>query len=350
MQTDFSGVDEFVLFTIGRTPVTLGGVIAGALVILVALLLARGASLTLRRLRARARYGSAALYIVEKVITYGVVIIGLIAGLSTVGLDFSSLAIFAGAVGVGVGLGLQGVVKEFVSGLVLIFDRVVNIGDYVELEGGQRGQVQEIGPRATRIRNNDNIDIIVPNSHLIEGTLVNWTLKGDTRRIHIPFSVAYGADKEKVREAVLAAARAMPFTLPESDVHKSQVWLVGFGDSALNFELLVWPDLNAAKRPNGMQAAYTWAIDDALRAAGIEIPYPQRDIRIRSLFGHEGEEATQALQLKPPAPPTQPDVAPAPSTTNDAAVDVARPLPEPDPTPIAEGEPAIAPPEAPDQP
>lgn len=334
MQTELEGLEEFILFTIGRTPVTLGGVIAGALVILVAFVVAWVAAQGLRRVRARARYGSAALYIVEKLVTYGVVIIGLVAGLSTVGLDFSSLAIFAGAVGVGVGLGLQGVVKEFVSGLVLIFDRVVNIGDYVELEGGQRGQVQEIGPRATRIRNNDNIDIIVPNSHLIEGTLVNWTLHGATRRIHIPFSVAYGADKEKVRDAVLAAARALPFAMPESEAHKSQVWLVGFGDSALNFELLVWPDLNAAKRPNAMLAAYTWAIDDALRAASIEIPYPQQDLRIRSLFGHEGEGALEALGLKTPSA-QQPAEAPQ-ATVNDAAEDVVRPLPDPEPEPDPE--------------
>lgn len=343
MQTDFSGVNEWVLFTIGRTPVTLGGIIAGALVMVIAFVVATFVAFALRRVRNRVRYGGSALYIVEKVVTYGVVIIGLVAGLSTVGLDFSSLAIFAGAVGVGVGLGLQGVVKEFVSGLVLIFDRVVNIGDYVELEGGQRGQVQEIGPRATRIRNNDNIDIIVPNSHLIEGTLVNWTLHGQTRRIHIPFSVAYGTDKNRVRDAVLAAARALPFTMPESDIHRSQVWLVGFGDSALNFELLVWPDLNAAKRPNGMLAAYTCAIDDALREANIEIPYPQQDLRIRSFFGHEGDGALESLGLKTPHPM---QVAEAPqASVNDAAEDVARPLPQPEPDPDSEAPPETAEPD-----
>jgi len=348
MQDDFAGLEEFILFTIGRTPVTLGGIVAGAVVMILAFVVAWAAAAGLRRVRARARYGGAALYIVEKLVTYGVVIIGLVAGLSTVGLDFSSLAIFAGAVGVGVGLGLQGVVKEFVSGLVLIFDRVVNIGDYVELESGQRGQVQEIGPRATRIRNNDNIDIIVPNSQLIEGILVNWTLHGATRRIHIPFGVAYGADKDKVREAVLAAARALPFTLPESEDHKSQVWLVGFGDSALNFELLVWPDLNAAKRPNAMLAAYTWAIDDALRGANIEIPFPQTDLRIRSLFGHEGDGALETLGLKSPAAPVVPH--PAAPTVNDAAEDVVRPLPEPEPEPDPQAPPAMSPPDIVDRP
>ena len=110
---------------------------------------------------------------------------------------------FAGAIGVGVGIGLQGVVKEFVSGLVLIFDRQANVGDFIELEGGHRGLIVEVGPRATRLRTNDNVDVIVPNSKLIENPVINWTLKGDTRRIHVPFGVAYGSDKECVRRVVL---------------------------------------------------------------------------------------------------------------------------------------------------
>lgn len=327
MQQDLEQIEEHVLFHIGQTPVTFGGIVAGLLVAVGAMVLAALVAAGLRRLRATRRRGAQALYIIEKIVTYGIVIFGLMAGLSTVGLNLSSLAVFAGAIGVGVGLGLQGVVKEFVSGLVLIFDRVVNIGDYIELENGQRGLVQEIGPRATRIRTNDNIDILLPNSHLIENAVVNWTLHGRTRRIHVPFGVAYGSDKELVRKVVLEAARAIPFTLPDSDEHKAQVWLVGFGDSSLNFELLVWPTLEAVKRPAAMLAAYTWAIDDALRAANVEIPFPQRDIRVRSLFGREEDAAMDALRLdrageRSPAPSPA-----APASTNDAADDLARPLP-----------------------
>jgi small-conductance mechanosensitive channel len=115
------------------------------------------------------------------------------------------------------GLGLQGIIKEFVSGLTLVFDRAVQIGDYVEMHDGTRGVVQEIGPRATRVRNNDNVYLLIPNSKLIENTMINWTRRGETRRIHVPFQVAIGADKEKVRECVLAAARDVPFTLPDTD-------------------------------------------------------------------------------------------------------------------------------------
>lgn len=328
MLQEYARIVDVSLMHLGDVRITVGSVLAALVttsLFVAASWLVGGA---IRRLRERAQRSIATLYLVEKLVTYGLVIFGVIAGLSTLGLNLASIAVFAGGLGIGIGLGLQGVVKEFFSGLVLIFDNVVNIGDYVELENGPRGIVQEIGPRATRIRNNDNIDILVPNSHLIERLLTNWTLKGDTRRIHIPFAVAYGADKEKVRDAVLEAARAVPFTLPDTERRKTQVWLVGFGDSSLNFELLVWPTLDAVKRPRAMEAAYTWAIDDALRKAGIEIPFPQRDIRLRSLFGQEGEDALASLSLEQPKTRME---APTLSTTNDAAADLMQPAPEPEP-------------------
>ncbi len=128
--------------------------------------------------------------------------------------------------------------------------------------------------------------------------MTNWTLRGHTRRIRIPFRAAYHVDKEKVRDAVLEAAKAVPFTLPDSATYRTQVWLVSFGESALNYELVVWPRLEAVKRPNAIQAAYTWAIDDALRNAGIEVPMPQRDLHVRSIFGEETDEARRTLKLE----------------------------------------------------
>ncbi len=291
-------LEELVLFSIGKTPVTAGGLIAALVTIVLAFIAARLIAAALSRVRDRAKRGMAALYIVEKLTTYGLIVFGIIAGVSTLGVDLSSLAVFGGALGVGVGLGLQGVVKEFVSGIVLIFDEELRVGDYIELESGQRGVVHEIGARATRIRNNDSVDILIPNSQLIQGTVTNWTLRGHTRRIRIPFRAAYNVDKEKVRDAVLEAAKAVPFTLPDSATYRTQVWLVGFGESALNYELVVWPRLEAVKRPNAIQAAYTWAIDDALRNAGIEVPMPQRDLHVRSIFGEEADDARRTLKLE----------------------------------------------------
>ncbi len=319
-------ISHVTLFTLGDSSVTVGGLLAAAVLTSTFMVGAWLIGHALKRLRLRTREGNAALYVTEKLLTYGLVLFGLVAGLSTLGLNLSSIAVFAGGLGIGLGLGLQGVVKEFVSGLVLIFDRAVNIGDYVEMQDGTRGVIQEIGPRAARVRNNDNVYLLIPNSKLIENTVINWTLRGETRRIHVPFQVALGADKEKVREAVIEAARDVPFTLPENHLHRSQVWLVGYGDSCLKFELIVWPTLEAVKRPKAMNAAYTWAIDDALRKSGVEIPYPQRDIRLRTFFGEEGEDALAALSLERARHPAAP--APTP-TINDAADDLLRPEPEP---------------------
>lgn len=321
-------IENEPLFRLGGSAISVGELVAAVLVFAVAWLLSRLVSRALCRLRERSTRSSASLYLLEKLASYGLIVFGAVLALSTAGLNLSSLAVFAGALGIGVGLGLQGVVKEFVSGLFLIFDRMVSVGDYVELEGGVRGAIAEIGPRATRIRTNDNVNIIVPNSRFIEDRVTNWTLKGDTRRIHVPFAVAYGADRAEVRDAVLEAARASPFTLPETETRKSQVWLVGFGESGLDFELLVWPTREAVKRPAAMHAAYTWAIADALERKGIEIPFPQTDLRLRSVFGREGDDALRTLGLSRDAPPEPPrgdgsaDPAPRAPPVNDAADDL----------------------------
>ena len=320
------------LLLIGHTVVTPVSLVSAAVAMGLAFGAAWLAGVLLSRMRARAKSGRTPLYLVQKLVTYGLVGFGLFTGLSTIGINLSSLAVFAGAIGVGVGLGLQGIVKEFVSGLVLIFDNELHVGDFIELEAGKtRGEVQEIGARATHIRTNDNVDVLVPNSKLIDGTIINWTQGGATRRIHIPFSVAYGVDKARVRDAVLEAARAVPFTLPDAGQQKTQVWMTGFGDSALNFELVVWPTLEAAKRPASMQAAYTWAIEDALRHAEIEMPFPQTDVRIRSLFGQEGDAAVRTLGLNPDVEAGRRADRSRVPTRNDAAEDTVAPAPAPPP-------------------
>lgn len=320
MPTELSLLDNLALWRMGKSVVTLGGLASGLAVVVMALFASRLAGAALRRLRDRSGSQAPSVYIVEKLVTYGLVVFGLIAGLSTVGMDLSSLAVFAGALGVGVGLGLQGVVKEFVSGLVLLFDRLIRIGDYVEIQTGERGVVQEIGPRATRIRNNDDLDVLIPNSRLIEGLVTNWTHRGDTRRLHVPFIVAFGVDKAKVRDAVLKAAHQVPFTLEDTPRRRTQVWLVGFGDHGLKFELVVWPTVDAVKRPNAAQAAYTWAIEDALRGGNFEIPLPQRELRLRGLFGEQGEDALAVLKLE--SRKTKASAKKAKAAINDAAVDL----------------------------
>jgi small-conductance mechanosensitive channel len=330
-------LDSFELLKLGKASVTVGGLAAGLLIVVAAIVAARLTSAGLRKLRERAAGNAASLYIVEKVATYGLVMIGVIAGLSTMGVDLTSLTVFAGALGVGVGLGLQGIIKDFASGVSLVFERLVAVGDFVELPTGGRGVVHEIGPRATRIRTNDSTDIIVPNSVLVNDQVINWTLRSTNRRIRVPFVTAFGADKDKVREAVLKAAKAAPYTSPDDATRRAQVWLVGYGDSSLKFELIVWPTVEAVRRPAAIFAAYTWLIDDALRGAGIEIPYPQRDVRLRGLFGEEGEDALTSLRLEPASRRRKAAKASKSGSSNDAAADLEREdpdeLPKPPPAP-----------------
>ena len=261
--------------------ITVGGVAMGLALFVAACVASTLLGQLFKRVRERRARSAASIYVLEKVVTYGLVVLGVIVGLSSAGLNLSSFSLFAGAIGIGVGLGLQGVVKEFVSGLFLIFDPAISVGDYVEVEDGARGVVVEIGTRATRLLTNDNVSILIPNSHLIDRPVVNTTLHGDTRRIHIPFMVEAGADRSVVRQAVLKAVAESPFTLPETPTRRSQVWLVGYGEKSLSFELLVWPTQAAAKRPDSMRAAYLCCIVDALEVAGVPLPSSRIDVQLQ---------------------------------------------------------------------
>lgn len=277
--------------------------------------------------RAQARLGegrASTLYVAGQVARYIIVFAALAAAISALGVDLSALSLFAGALGVGIGLGLQDIVKNFVCGLILLFDGSIEVGDYVELNDGTAGQVVAIGPRATTLRTTDHVDILVPNAQLLAGKLTNWTRDHAPRRIHVPFGVAYGTNKDIVKLAALEAARSVPFTLPESDEHKTQVWLKGFGDSALEFELVVWPSLEAVKRPGSMMAAYYWALDNALQKYGIEIPFPQHDLRIRSYFGHERRAGVEAATRGDGIGPNALEASAPDTSANDAAAGIGK--------------------------
>lgn len=315
------------LWSFSDATVTVGSLLTAIAVFAAALLVSWLFRSFLERLRRRARVdASAGFYVITQIARYLVLFIGLVIAASVMGLDLTTLSVFAGALGVGIGLGVQDIVKDFFAGLVLLFDRSVEVGDFIELDTGDAGAIKSIGARATNILTNDNVDVLIPNSMLITNKLTNWTRGRATRRIHVPFSVAYGSDKEKVREAGIEAAKALAFTLPDTEHRRTQVWLVGFGDSSLDFELVVWPRLEAVKRPGSMMAAYRWAIDDALRKHGLEIPFPQRDLRIRSFFGAEAQAGVKSWHgddMHAPRDRTE-DRSHARPSTNDAESDISR--------------------------
>lgn len=291
------------LFKIGETPVTLLGILRLILVITFAWALSHFVRRGLTHLSARQGDSSTYLYTLGRLAHYLILIIGISIGLSSIGVDLSNFALIAGALSVGVGFGLQAIVNNFVSGLIVLFERSLRIGDFVELSTGLAGEVKAINVRSTLVTTTDMVDILVPNSEFVNGQVINWTLTDASRRIHIPFGVAYGSDKDIVRKAALEAANNTPHTLRNRLNRDPEVWLINFGDSSLDFELVVWVQPQAVKKPQRVRAAYYWELETALRKYGVEIPFPQRDLHIRG--GLQSAESQNA-------PASAPDNGPKP--------------------------------------
>ena len=216
-------------------------------------------------------------YAISQIVSNVVLIVGIIIVLENTGIHLGALAVFAGAVGVGVGFGLQNITSNFISGLVILAERPITIGDRIEV-AGIAGQVQQIRARSTVILTNDNIAMIVPNTKFIDSPVTNWTY-GDPRvRFRVPVGVAYGSDVNKVREILIAAAREHPATLSEP---APNAYLEKFGESSIDLELVAWSQ-EMSYRPRRFKSDLNFLIDKHLRSAGIEIPRPQRDLHIRS--------------------------------------------------------------------
>ena len=207
---------------------------------------------------------------------YAGLLVALFASISSIGFDLSNLALIAGALSVGIGFGLQSIVNNFVSGLILLFERPIKVGDWVVTTSGE-GTVKKISVRSTEIETFDRSSIIVPNSELISSTVTNWTHRNKIGRIIVPVGVAYGSDVDRVKEILLKCAEENPLIVryPEPFV----VWQ-NFGDSSLDFELRGF----LADITRGLQARseLRFAINKAFAEAGIEIPFPQRDLHVKS--------------------------------------------------------------------
>ena len=203
----------------------------------------------------------------------------IIISLAIAGMDFSKLAIIAGALSVGIGFGLQNVVNNFVSGIILLFERPIKTGDWI-VAGGVEGTVKKISIRSTQVQSFDGADIIIPNSELISGNLINWELKQKHGRVRVPIGVAYGSDTSLVKELLLKAAADHNDAISNDySISDPQVMFLSFGDSSLNFELRFF--IKDIKKRISVLSDLNFAIDAAFRENGIEIPFPQRDVHIR---------------------------------------------------------------------
>lgn len=215
---------------------------------------------------------------------YVIITISFIIAIGSLGIDMTSLSLIAGALSIGIGFGLQTVVSNLIAGIILMFERTIRIGDVIEISDTLRGRVTDMRIRSTTIKTFDNIDIVIPNSSFIQNNVINWTLEDVSRRLHIPFGVAYGTDVEHVKKVVLDE-------LDESDLRyikgnsakEPEIWMIGMNNSSVDFELLVWVEWESKLRPNSLRSDFLILIYKALNKHGIQIPFPQLDLHVKSM-------------------------------------------------------------------
>lgn len=263
---------------LGRISISLGDILSFILVIWLSILASRLVRFFLqeevfpRITMARGIPGT-----ISRLTHYAIVALGFVIAISAAGFGLDRVTVLAGAFGVGIGFGLQDIVKNFVAGLVLLFERPIKVGDQIQLEN-LLGNVKEIGIRASTVRTFEGADVIVPNANLLANQVINWTFADPQRRIDVSVGVAYGTDPEKVMRILRETAESHPDTLKEP---APSVLFLGFGASSLDFSVRAWTE--RTDKFLQVKSALSIAINNALKEAGIEIPFPQRDLHLRSI-------------------------------------------------------------------
>ena len=215
---------------------------------------------------------------------YFLVILTFVFALNSVGIDLSSLTILVGALSVGIGFGLQNIVSNFISGIILIFEKSIQVGNIIEISDQFRGRVTQINMRSSVINTFDNIDIIIPNATLMQNNVINLTFSDDIRRLHVPFGVAYGTSSDLVIEVILDALKKSDLVYIQDDESKeAKVWMTGMGASSVDFKLLVWINANTNKMgvDSSNMSDFLIFIYKTLQNNNIEIPFPQMDIHVK---------------------------------------------------------------------
>jgi small-conductance mechanosensitive channel len=225
---------------------------------------------------ARTSMGAGARHAAGTIARYLLLLIGLLVILQSAGIDLTTFNVLAGAIGIGVGFGLQNVVSNFFAGLIIMFERPIKIGDRIVVDQVE-GDVIDIGARATTVLTNDNIAILVPNSKFITENVVNWQYNDNNVRFRVPVSVAYGSDADKVEKILLEVAQENEDVLEDPP---PGVRLLEFGDNGLHFELRAW-SASLVHRKGRLMSALNRAIYEKFNEAGIAFPFPQRDLHVR---------------------------------------------------------------------
>lgn len=281
-------------FRIGSISFSLIGILTGLLVFVVGYFLTRRFQKWLDdSVMARGRVDSGVRNSIRVAVGYGGLALAAIIGISAAGIDLSNLALVAGALSLGIGFGLQNIVSNFVSGLILLAERPFKAGDWI-VAGTVEGTVKKISVRATEIETFQRQTIVLPNSELINSAVGNWTLRNRTARVEIPVGVAYGTDPELVRSVLLEIGKGHRNALKNPEPH---VLFLNFGDSSLDFELRLF--LSDVDHFLTIQSEIRFQIAEAFAAHGIEIPFPQRDIHIKSSPGQASALTVDAKASEP---------------------------------------------------
>ncbi len=277
-------------FSIGGLTVSAGGILGAILILVATRLVARLLYFVLREeVLPRLRFRPGAGHSMVSLANYTVYGIGIVLAASAAGLSGTQVTVAVGALGVGIGFGLQNVINNFVSGLILIFERPIKVGDRVQTTD-HLGRVTRIGIRASTIRRRDGADIIVPNGDLIAKEVINWTRSDDNRRIEVLVGVAYGTDPEAVLEILLRVAEEQPLALADPE---PRAQMIRFGDSSLDFRLRCWTSVDEFVE---VASNLHVAINKELEQAGIKIPFPQRDLHVRSTAATGEDEPSTVIE------------------------------------------------------
>lgn len=281
-------------FTFGSLTITPGSVITIVLIIYTTLLVSRALrSFLLQESLPRHKVEKGVQLSIARLVHYAIMTLGFIVLLRVLGFGLNQITILGGALGVGIGFGLQAIVNNFVSGLILLFERPIKVGDMIDI-GTQVGEVKELGLRATTVQTFDNAEVVIPNSQLISDSVTNWTLAEKRVRVRVPVGVAYGTDVSEVFKILLGCAEANPSVL---STPKPAALFLAFGDSSLDFELRVWVADFADRML--VLSELNQDIESEFDTANIQIPFPQRDLHLRSV-AQEASENLHQPKAKPP--------------------------------------------------
>lgn len=246
-------------------------------------------------------------YAVNTLINYALIVTGLIMSLLALGVHLSALLVVFASLGVGIGFGLQNITENLISGFILLFGRAVRKGDYITVNE-LYGRVEAVGARSVVMRTPDNYSMLIPSKEIVSGRIINWTFHDSIVRIHIPIGVSYDANPGKVRDILLESAKKHPDILQEP---KPDVWITEFGDHAIVLELLVYFDCRTTTE-RALKGKFNFILWEDLKEAGVEIPFPQRDLHLRSVDesisfptfrGPSPESHTQTDKGSTPDPP-----------------------------------------------